>query len=471
MDVPTENPLPYVTSRRRSSRLYPRLSHLVSEEWHHYPTTLPSGQDGGDIDQPEILEDGDAATDAETEAAELRELQKTRTAWLALIDRCKNTTDVDPVIARVCLKVQEGIDEQGAYIKEKEEEVRQLQSEVQQLQQDLKISGQQTQTAGIELRQLEKDLSLEKQTVRNCQKLIGELTLKTRSFEQDAVPSVERQESAPREVRFSTPLEGETSAPISQTSHISTTHRSEKLPDPETFKDGTHQQYRSWERQMRDKLDINADRIGGQRQQLAYASSRIGGIAASFMEPWLDRNNRNRVTIVDEFFDKMQKRFGDPFSRETARAAFRKLYQGKKEFQEFLGEFYRLSVEGEYSEEEQLEELREKISIELKQAVVGFRPSSSSSSFRQFVEHLQWVDREQKSIKQSTNRMNNFKNRQQNNGNGIATSSSATSGEVTEIKKEERKTSTWNPKCYSCGKLGHISRDCTSGKEATLAKS
>lgn len=429
---------PYSGSTRRSSRLYPRLSHLFTEEQRN-ENTQPSGDDGGeegDFDNEELV----------------------KSFWRELVQDCRKG-EREKKLAEVITFVQDTINVQGDVIREQETEKNALKREIDQLQQDLQNLGQEKQEAGKKLRQLEEELATEKAKVRDCQKIIGELTMQARESE--------RTRSQSPEVTF--PRLRDESVPLTVGSGL---HRSEKLPDPEIFKDGSHQEYRSWERQMRDKLDINADRIGGERQKLAYASSRIGGNAASFMEPWLDRNNRNRVTDVDDFFEKMRKRFGDPFSRETARAAFRKLYQGKKEFQEFLGEFYRLSVEGEYSEEEQLEELREKISIELKQAVIGFRPSSSAPSFREFVEHLQWVDREQKSIKQSSARFHNLRNKTLQGGSATLSPSSSAHAPTGDLKLEtEKRTSMWNPKCYACGQMGHISKDCPQGKGTPPAKS
>ena len=51
--------------------------------------------------------------------------------------------------------------------------------------------------------------------------------------------------------------------------------KSDKLPDPPLFTNGSHAEYKSWERQMRDKLTINEDRYETETKKIAYASARI----------------------------------------------------------------------------------------------------------------------------------------------------------------------------------------------------
>ena len=123
-------------------------------------------------------------------------------------------------------------------------------------------------------------------------------------------------------------------------------------------------------------MTINQDRFPDDLRQVAYASSRLAGVALQFMEPYLDHNSACRVTYLGALFDRLRDRFADPFAQKTARDQFKRLRMNNKDFQVFLGEFQRLAAEGGYPVDEQLEELQEKISDELKTATLGYEPVS-----------------------------------------------------------------------------------------------
>jgi hypothetical protein len=297
----------------------------------------------------------------------------------------------------------------------------------------------------------EKEIHQQKEQIRERDQHIVQISMGKQRPESVAAATPFVAESTP--VRPTVELR-EPSVPLTHVSMAATTsHRSEKLPDPDQFDNGSHQQYRSWERQMRNKLKLNRDRIGDLDHQLAYCSTRIKGMAADYMEPWLDPYSRNRITNPDEFFEMLRNRFADPFSQETAREEFRKLYQGRRDFQEFLGDFYRLSAEGEYSEQQKIEELKDKINVELSQGLVGL--TITPTSFRSFVEYLQKVDRQLKLNKQKAAKITN----RQRGSPAPQAAASAAPKPATETA--ERRT--YNPQCYRCQQFGHISRDCPKG--------
>jgi hypothetical protein len=228
--------------------------------------------------------------------------------------------------------------------------------------------------------------------------------------------------------------------------------KSDKLPDPPVFEQGTATEFRSWERKMRDKLEINDDRFETERKKIAYASSRIGGVAATVMEPYLDRDSASLVRTLDGFFEKLQMRFGDPFLKKTARDEFRRLRQANREFQVFLGDFHRLAAEAGIHEEDQLLEMQDKINTELKQACIGWEPSSLAS----LIQKLQLASRQHTEIR----RAEAAKKARSALLASAGTSSSSNAASQNKAGAAGSRRANSNLICYGCGEKGHIRPKC-----------
>jgi hypothetical protein len=237
--------------------------------------------------------------------------------------------------------------------------------------------------------------------------------------------------------------------------------KSDKLPDPPVFNNGSHSEYKSWERQMRDKLTINEDRYDSEAKKVAYAAARIGGIANGYMAAYLDYDSASRLQSVAEFFEKMRDRFADPFAKKTAREHFKRLRQGPKDFQIFLGEFQRLAAEGEFTEDEQLEELQDRMNDELKQALFGYEPET----FKDLVNRLKYTDRQQRSMKAQQAARKSTAKPSTSPATTTKTSGDfgSTPGQLATTSnglRPHRDVST--VRCYGCGEMGHYQSKCPS---------
>lgn len=240
--------------------------------------------------------------------------------------------------------------------------------------------------------------------------------------------------------------------------------KSDKLPDPPLFTNGSHAEYKSWERQMRDKLTINEDRYETETKKIAYASARISGVAMTFMEPYLDHDSAARVTSAEDFFMKMRDRFADIFARKTARDQFKRLVQHGRDFQVFLGEFQRLAAEGGFTEEEQMEELQDKVALDIQRALYGHNPTS----LKELILQCRTIDRQQRATTRRTPQSNQY-----------ATSSTSATTASPKVPPPAQGTAYRQPnergafvprphkivdvstiRCFTCGQLGHYATTC-----------
>ena len=147
--------------------------------------------------------------------------------------------------------------------------------------------------------------------------------------------------------------------------------RSTKLPDPPVFTDGKEITIDHWSQKMRAKLAANADHYPTEELKMAYLASRVEGTANLHLAPRLRYTAANKFQTAEEMLEALERVFGDPHRRQTAMASFRKLYQGTKDFNTFWSEFQRLAAELEIiAPDYLLEEFRERVSTELKKAMV-----------------------------------------------------------------------------------------------------
>jgi hypothetical protein len=121
---------------------------------------------------------------------------------------------------------------------------------------------------------------------------------------------------------------------------------------------------------MQSKLEANHDHFPTQALQIGYIQSRVAGIAALHINPRLRPTATNKFKTADEIFEVLEKVFGDPDRRYTARQAYRKLYQNKDSFATFWAEFQRLTVELDIDEETLIDDLRHKVSSKMQAALV-----------------------------------------------------------------------------------------------------
>lgn len=176
-----------------------------------------------------------------------------------------------------------------------------------------------------------------------------------------------------------------------------------KLPDPAVFTNGQDPTIDDWLSKIRNKLLANSDHYPTEIIRIAYVETRVGGDAAKHLAPRLRLDARKPFTTAEEIFQYLERVYGDPNRKHTALTEFRKLRQGMKEFNGFWADFQRLSAELDHNEETLIEELRDKLSIEIqRQLATG---EDDPADLYDFARRCQRIDQRLRDVKQHSQRI------------------------------------------------------------------
>lgn len=174
----------------------------------------------------------------------------------------------------------------------------------------------------------------------------------------------------------------------SDTSHDK---KSTKLPDPPVLTDGKEPVFDEWLSKMRNKLYANRDHFPTDDLRMAYIESRVGGPASKHLQPRLRASTTNPFLLASDMYDVLEKVFGDPNRKQTARNEFRLLRQTNKDFNIFWADFQRLAADAEMPEDTLIDELQYKVSNEIQDKLIGF---DEWDSLQKLAEKCQRIDQE-----------------------------------------------------------------------------
>jgi len=268
----------------------------------------------------------------------------------------------------------------------------------------------------------------------------------------------------------------------------SSSGKSTKLPDAPILTDGKEPQFTAWLIQIQGKLDANADHYPTEALKISYITTRCGGLAASNIQPRLRRDATKPFRTVNEVLEVLERTFGDPFRKRTARNEFRNLKQGNRDFNSFWSDFQRLTADMDESEETLVEDLRHKVSIELRTALAADR---NTTNLFELAQTCQYIDQELRDVGRARQNLSRFAPRL------ASTTASASPRTAVQEKTTTTTTSTSAPrttfspaarapyfprseyrpprsphtdamkeklmregKCFHCQKSGHVAREC-----------
>ncbi|PHH49893.1 Retrotransposon-derived protein PEG10 [Ceratocystis fimbriata CBS 114723] len=150
------------------------------------------------------------------------------------------------------------------------------------------------------------------------------------------------------------------------TETTSSSHRSERLPDPDKF-DGNRQDLRRFVSQIHQKMTTNHDRFPTAQARMAYVNNHY-----------------------QEVLKVLDRAYGEPDQMNRACTKLFRLRQGNKDFATFFSEFQRLALVGKVSEATLPTLLEQNISKELRAMLLHHDPPSYE--YHQFANFLQTLE-------------------------------------------------------------------------------
>jgi Zinc knuckle len=261
------------------------------------------------------------------------------------------------------------------------------------------------------------------------------------------------------------------------------TSRSTKAPDPELFGGNDDPSFNHWKLQMQGKFTINGDHFPDERSKMIYFFSRTRDNAAEHLQPRYEQDAVEPFESVEQMFQHLDAIYLDPFEKSNARKKFKKLLMTDLEtFPPFYTRFLHLCGKAKIPKSELVEELSDKISIPLREAILP--TLNQYDSLDELARQLSFMDNEQRSIKLRKNQVARIRANRDGatpspkpstsstpvkpaqeqgilrlNGTQPPTSNLTSSTRPTYADTSKQETSD-KGLCHTCRKPGHFAKDC-----------
>ena len=274
-------------------------------------------------------------------------------------------------------------------------------------------------------------------------------------------------------VRLFRQMEGRRPFSSEETNHHFQEGREKEIPDPEQFEKGTPTEYNHWARQVRDKLEVDADRFRTEKRKITYLATRIKGASAEYIEPYLQygADGTSMIKTVDDFLLLMARRWGDPYAKQNALDELNRLWQNNRELSEFMGDFFRLAAIAQLSEEEQMEHLRKRSNPKFSEVIL----MTTFDSLNQMVDGLHLIARNRKAQAKDRAVLGTGGSQRgggQQRGRSNTPAPVVPEGTSAPTQRDGRLQRDLSKiKCYACQELGHYANNCTKGNDSPASKS
>lgn len=254
-----------------------------------------------------------------------------------------------------------------------------------------------------------------------------------------------------------------------------------KIADPLRLKDNGRTggpDYKGWKLAIQGKLRFNHDHFPTEEHKMIYVFSMTEGEASKHLRAVYGTGNKDvDLATADEMILYLGEIYGNPNEEMEARREFKKLMMAPgTPFPEFRTKFVQLASEGKISPDNWKEEMYEKITHRLQDAITATRAIIKNTlTFPKMCEYLTTMDSDQRATLAQRQLLRAA------NPKTTATSaprvfpftrtipaSTNLTIKTPVIATKPAEVHAKPIKCYNCFELGHYSRDCPKPKSANL---
>jgi hypothetical protein len=273
-----------------------------------------------------------------------------------------------------------------------------------------------------------------------------------------------------------TPRTPEGSSAAAVTPPLMETSRRTKYPHPELF-DGERAKYVAFRYKTKAKLHSDYDGASD-RTKIAYVVSRCSERASDVILPWAEQYQEH--CSIEDLWHFLNQQYDDPHLKAKALDQLSNLRQGKRAIRDYHMEFNRLELQsGIRIDDTQKKSMFTKgLSAELQRALALV---SESLSFEEFAREATRVSDNLYRVSLASRSRKEFNLHQgrdphrQNKQSRVRTPSPPENmdWEPTKVSKasaRDKRSSSGQIECYSCGKKGHMARYCEKSAKPKSTK-